>query len=88
MNFPYFQSKNRKPKVKTEDPPVRPVPRDYSITEKLLLDNLSDPEHSMSPHGFFDFKANDKQTGLNDFIFVSTMEEEMRTAAMCNEEGL
>lgn len=85
--FSYFQNKDRKPKIEAENTPsTQTKPKDYSITEKLLFDNLD--EQSMSPHGFFNFKPNEKPTKINDFIVVSTMEEELRTADVCNEEGL
>lgn len=86
LYFSCFQNKVRKPKIKAETPPTQTKLKDYSITEKLLFDNLVD--QSMPPHGFLGFKPNEKSKTVNDFIILSTMEEELRTAAVCNEEGL
>lgn len=68
-------------------PSVQNITENYSITEKLLFDNL-EGDQSMPPHGFFNFGSNEQPTKYNDFFLVSRMEEEWRTAGVPNEEGL
>lgn len=87
LNIFLFQNKIRKPKANIDKPLDSPIIKDFTISEQLLLENLVD--ESMSPHIFFDLKSNEKPPEvLNDYIFVSTMEEEMRTAGICNDGGL
>lgn len=90
MTSSYFQNKIYKPSINTETTTVQiqSKPTNNSVTEKLLFENLDVDSMAEANHKFFNFNSNDHSNKFNDFLFLTALEEDMRSASIRNEEGL